>query len=73
MKTIAKVESQFCEYQIIKIQNGYLIQVVGISESNQGYKDCVYNQGRQETFNQFMFLTRLGGLQLKWDFEQIEW
>ena len=73
MKTIADYTTKFCRYDVIKIQNGYLIQIVGIGESNKGYKDCVYNATREETFSQFRFLVSLGGGKIEYDIDSIEW
>ena len=73
MKTIADYQTKFCKYEIIKIQNGYLIQIVGIGENNQNCKDCVYNSTKQETFSQFKFLVSLGGEKIEYDIDRIEW
>lgn len=73
MKEIANYSTEFCKYEVIKIQNGYLIQITGISEANKNYKDCVYNATREETFSQFRFLVTLGGGQINYDIEAIAW
>lgn len=73
MRTIADYRTQYCKYEVIKIQNGYLIQITGISEANKNYKDCVYNATREETFSQFRFLVSLGGGNINYDIERIEW
>ena len=73
MKVIATYSTEFCNYEVIKIQNGYLIKVVGIGKNNSNYRDCIYNATREETFSQFRFLVNLGGGKIEYDIDSIEW
>ena len=73
MKTIANYSTEFCNYEIVKIQNGYLIKIVGVGKNNSDYRDCVYNATREETFSQFKFLVSLGGGQINYDSDSISW
>lgn len=73
MKIIANYSTEFCHYEIIKIQNGYLIKIVGVGKNNSDYMDCIYNATREETFNQFKFLVSLGGGQINYGLDSISW
>lgn len=74
MKTIANFQNDFCEYEIVKISNGYLITITGRCEDNKNYKDCFYFSNPRECFECWKnYIINMAGVSIGYDFESIDW
>lgn len=73
MKVIANWQTTKCYFEIIKIQNGYLVKISGTDQENENYMDCIFYSTKEETFNQFKFFVTLAGGNVKYDIDSVEW
>ena len=73
MKTLFECKTDGCRFEIKRINNGFLIVIIGICDANRGYHDAVYFRTPSDCWNQLVQFVVMGGGKVESEFNDVCW